>query len=114
MLRTTNKTVKLKLNEHILSYFEQDHYGSDNPDATALENLKDQMSVFDYMPTTYAAGKYMAEGGTFLVYYREQRDFLGDLLEETEFEREHKYSDNQVFETYCRLIARQIAELVKE
>lgn len=114
MLRTTTKQVKTKLAEHVLSYFDQDHYGSDNPDATPMDNLREQLAVFDYMPTAYAAGLYMAEGGSFLIYYREQRDFLGDLLEETEFEREHKYSDDQVFKTYCHLVARTIAELVKE
>ena len=101
MLRTTSKQVKQQLNDHILSYFAPDMYGNDD---TALNNLKDQLKSFDYMPTDYAKGLYMANGGTFLVYYREQRDFLGELLEETEHEREHK--------TYCHLIARQIAELV--
>lgn len=110
MLRTTTKAVKAKLNEHILSHFDESH-GWESDDR--LANLKDQLRSFDYMPTDYAKGIYMAEGGTFLVYYREQRDFLGDLLEETEFEREHKYSDDQVFKTYCHLIARQIAEMVR-
>lgn len=110
MLRTTTKEVKAKLNEHILSHFDKDH-GWDSDDQ--LANLKEQLKSFDYMPTDYAKGAYMAEGGTFLVYYREQRDFLGDLLQETEHEREHKYSDDQVFKTYCHLIARQIAEMVK-
>jgi hypothetical protein len=112
MLRTTTKQVKAKLNAHILSYFDQDYYGSDNPSATPIDNLREQVKALNYLPTAYAAGVYMAEGGTFLIYYREQRDFLGDLLEENEFEREHKYSDDQVFKTYCHLIGRQIAELV--
>lgn len=111
MLRTTNKQVKQKINEHILSYFGED-MGWDSSDR--LANLKQQLKSFDYMPTDYAKGQYMAEGGTFLVYYREQRDFLGDLLEETEFQREHKYSDDQVFKTYCHLIGRQIAEMVRD
>ena len=110
MLRTTNPQVKAKLVEHVLSYFTKD-YGWDSDDKMA--NLKTQMQVFEYLPNDYAAGKYMAEGGTFLIYYREQRDFLGDLLEENEFEREHKYSDNQVFNTYCHLIGRTVADILK-
>lgn len=113
MLRTTNKQVKEKLNAHILSYFDQDHYGSDNPDATPLMNLKEQLHALSHLPTAYAAGRYMAEGGTFLVYYAEQRDFLGELLECNEFEWNDKYSNDQVFKTYCHLIGRQVAELVK-
>ena len=68
-MKSTTKQVKQLINEHILSYFDEDHYSSNNPEATALDNLKEQMRVFDYMPTTYAAGKYMAEGGAFLIYY---------------------------------------------
>jgi hypothetical protein len=110
MLRTTSKQVKQKLNDHILSHFTKDYgWNSDN----AIDNLKQQVKAMSYGDFAYQNGLEMAQGGTFLIYYREQRDFLGDLLEETEFEREHKYSDDQVFKTYCHLIARQIAELVK-
>lgn len=114
MLRTTNKTVKAKLNDHILSYFDQDHYGSDNPNATPLDNLKEQLRALSHLPSAYAQGKYLAEGGTFLVYYAEQRDFLGELLEANDFEWHDKYSNDQVYNTYCHLIARQVANLVKE
>lgn len=108
-MKSTTNEVKAKINAHILSYFDQDHYGSDNPNATALDNLKDQMKAFDYMPTAYAGGKYMAEGGTFLIYYEEQREFLNSLG----INPEHKqYSDNKVFEQYCHLVGRQVAELV--
>jgi len=110
MLRTTNPQVKAKLVEHVLSYFTKD-YGWDSDDTMA--NLKEQMKAFNWLPTDYAGGKYMAEGGTFLIYYREQRDFLGDLLEENEFEREHKYSDNQVFATYCHLVGRTVSDILK-
>lgn len=110
MLRTTNKSVKEALNAHILERFTKDH-GWDSDDA--LANLKEQLKSFDYMPTDYKKGRYMAEGGTFLVYYAEQREFLGELLEANEFETYDKYSNNQVFETYCHLIGRQVAELVK-
>lgn len=108
-MKSTTKQVKQLINDHILSYFDQDHYGSDNPDATALDNLKEQVSVFDYMPTVYAAGKYMAEGGTFLIYYTDQREFLDSLGINPDGK---EYSDRKVFEQYCHLIGRQVAELV--
>ncbi len=108
-MKSNTNQVKALINEHILSYFDQDHYGSDNPDATALDNLREQMKAFDYMPTAYAGGKYMAEGGTFLIYYQEQRDFLNSLGINPD---NKEYSDNKVFEQYCHLIGRQVAELV--
>lgn len=69
MLSTT-KEVKQKINAHILSYFDEDHYGNDLP---PIENLKDQMKSFAYMATAYAGGRYMAEGGTFLIYTKETK-----------------------------------------
>jgi hypothetical protein len=108
-MKSTTKQVKDAINAHILEQFDKDHYGADNPDATPLENLKDQIKVFDYMPTAYAAGKYMAEGGTFLIYYQEQRDFLNSLGINP---KGKEYPDHKVFEQYCHLIGRQIAELV--
>jgi hypothetical protein len=105
-MKSTTNEVKSKINAHILSYFDADHYGNDLP---AIDNLKDQMKSFDYMPTAYAGGKYMAEGGTFLIYYIDQRDFLNSLGINPE---NKSYSDNKVFEQYCHLIGRQVAELV--
>lgn len=108
-MKSNTTQVKQLINEHILSYFDQDHYGSDNPDATPIDNLREQMKAFDYMPTAYAAGKYMAEGGTFLIYYQEQRDFLNGLGINPDGK---EYPDHKVFEQYCHLIGRQVAELV--
>ena len=106
-MKSTTTSVKNKINEHILSYFDKDMGGdSDN----TLDNLKQQLKSFDYMPTDYAKGVYMAEGGTFLIYYVEQRDFLNSLGINPD---NKEYSDNKVFEQYCHLIGRQVAELVR-
>jgi hypothetical protein len=110
-MKSTTKEVKAKINAHILSYFDQDRYGSDNPNATALDNLRDQMKSFDYMPTAYAAGKYMAEGGTFLIYTVDMADFLNGLGINPDGK---SYPEHKIFEQYCHLIGRQVAELVKE
>jgi hypothetical protein len=106
-MKSTTTTVKKDINTHILSYFTQDMgWTSDN----ALANLKEQLNSFDYMPTDYAKGVYMAEGGTFLVYTIDMEDFLNGLG----INPEHKeYSEQQVFKQYCHLIGRQVAELVR-
>jgi hypothetical protein len=105
-MKSTTKQVKSAINSHILSYFDADHYGNDAP---AIDNLRDQMKSFDYMPTTYAAGKYMAEGGTFLIYTADMVDFLNSLGINPD---NKEYPDHKVFEQYCHLIGRQVAELV--
>jgi hypothetical protein len=106
-MKSTAKEVKDKINEHILSYFHKD-YGF--MDADPIVNLKAQLGVLGYLPTDYAKGKYLAEGGTFLIYYEEQRNFLNGLGINPE---NKEYPDHKVFEQYCHLIGRQVAELVK-
>jgi hypothetical protein len=106
-MKTTTTEVKNKINEHILSYFSQD-MGWDSDDR--LANLKEQMKSFDYMPTAYAGGKYMAEGGTFLVYTADMEKFLNSLGINPDGK---EYPDHKVFEQYTHLIGRQVAELVR-
>lgn len=106
-MKSTTKQVKQLINEHILEEFTPDNYGGGD---SAIENLKDQLSVFDYMPTDYAKGVYMAQGGTFLVYTKDMEKFLNSLGINPD---NKKYSDNKVFEQYCHLIGRQVAELVR-
>ena len=106
-MKSTTTSVKTKINEHILSYFDRDAgWSSDD----RLANLKEQLKSFDYMPTDYAKGVYMAEGGTFLIYYIDQEEFLNSLGINPD---NKQFSDHKVFEQYCHLIGRQVAELVK-
>jgi len=107
-MKTTDKTVKEEMQEHVLSYFTKEHGWEDDDQ---LKNLKEQLKSFDYMFTTYDKGKYMAESGSFLIYYDDQRKFIENLLGQKD--TESMYSDSKVFETYVYLIARTIDELVK-
>jgi hypothetical protein len=107
-MKSTTTTVKNDINRHIYSYFGESYSGK--PVNDCLANLKDQLKSFDYMPTDYAKGVYMAEGGTFLVYTQDMEDFLNGLG----INPDHKeYSEQQVFKQYCHLIGRQVAELVR-
>lgn len=118
MLRTNNKSVDQALRIHVLEHFaDTAGYERDNgnPTATPLSCLVEQIDAMRYgNRSIYRTALDWVEGGSALVYYREQRDFLGDLLEANEFEREHKYSDDQVFKTYCHLVARTMAKLYTE
>lgn len=106
-MKSTTNEVKWKINKHIYSFFGQDQ-GWESDDR--LVNLKKQLKSFDYMPTNYAKGKYMAEGGTFLIYTADMVEFLNSLGINPEGK---EYPDHKVFEQYCHLIGRQVAELVK-
>lgn len=142
-MKSTTKEVKAKINAHILEHFQPENYGvadcdvkqvsADGEDdgltwfhcdthdkdtldqqycegVDATENLKDQLTALSHLPTAYAQGKYMAEGGTFLVYTQDMADFLNSLGINPD---NKEYPDNKVFEQYCHLIGRQVAELVK-
>lgn len=106
-MKSTITEVKQKINAHILSQFTKDA-GWDTDDA--LANLKEQMKSFSRLPNDYARGKYMAEGGMFLVYYKDQREFLNSLGINPD---NKEYPDHKVFEQYCHLIGRQVAELAR-
>ena len=102
-MKSTTKEIKAKINQHILDCYDS---GMAND---GLANLKADVEALSHLPTNYARGKYMAEGGNFLIYYQEQREFLNDLGINPS---NKDYPDHKVFEQYCHLIGRQVAELV--
>ena len=119
MLRTTNKIVRERLASHVLEQFEErarDELGDNylknrNIHNEAVRLLREQMDAMRYGGRTlYQTGIDYAEGGSLLVYYYDQRNFLRDLLEQTQEEAD-KYSDYKVFKLYCHLVARTIARL---
>ena len=117
MLRTTNKIVQERLRVHVLENFAEaaEHQRDNgNPKATPLSCLVEQI---DYMRhgnrSIYQTGIDYAEGGSMLVYYQEQRDFLREILKQTKAEAD-KFSDDKVFKLYCHLVAKTIAKLYTE
>jgi hypothetical protein len=117
MLRTTNKSVINQLKIDVLENFaETAEWERDNGDETATP-LSCLVSQIDYMRygnrSIYATALDYAEGGSMLIYYDEQRDYLKNLLEETT-EDSQRFSDDQVFKKYCHLMARTMAQLYAE
>lgn len=117
MLRTTNKEVMQQLRIDVLEYFaEAAEYERDNgnPNATPLSCL---VSQIDYMRhgnrSIYQTALDWVEGGSALVYYDEQREYLKQLLQESESEA-LQFSNDKVFKLYCHLIARTMAQLYTE
>lgn len=117
MLRTTNKSVDQALRINVLEHFaETAGYERDNtnPNATPLSCLVSQIDYMRYgNRSVYQTALDWVEGGSALVYYDEQRDFLKELLEETESEAQ-QFSDDKVFKKYCHLMARTMAKLYTE
>ena len=117
MLRSTKKSVIQQLKIDVLEYFaEAAEYERDNgnPTATPLSCLVSQIDYMRYgNRSIYQTALDWVEGGSALVYYDEQREYLKNLLEESD-EDAQRFSDQQVFKKYCHLIARTMAQLYTE
>ena len=97
-MRTNNKIVSNKIQEHIKEYY-------------TIEELKEQVKVFDYLPTTYHALVEMVQGGCFLVYCEDVKNFLNGLgINPTNKE----YDDQKSWDLYKHLIAREGAKLCQD
>lgn len=97
-MRTTNKEVVNKIREHILEFYN-------------LEDLRAEIEGLDYISDYYYhRAKYMVQGGCFLCYYHNVKEFLNSLgINPTNKE----YSDDKSWELYKHLIAREVEKLLK-
>lgn len=98
-MKTNCKEVKAKVREHILDYY-------------TVEELVEQVKALKcyVLPTNYHAVKHMAEGGCFLIYHYQVKEFLDGLgINPTNKE----YDTAKSWELYCHLIARD-AQLIIE
>lgn len=108
MLRTNNKQVKFDLDAHVLENFWPKNYGGGT---VGLQNLVDQIDAMRHNDRTiYQTAIDYVEGGSYLVYYYDVKDFLQKLLKETDEERA-RYSDEKAWHLYCHLVARHISQL---
>lgn len=107
-MRSTTKSVVNQIQEHVLNHFTED-YGWEV--GTPETNLRDQIESMAYPnESVYQTAKRWVEGGSALVYYGEQREFLDSL----DINPKNKtFTDQQVFDTYVALLAREITKLVE-
>lgn len=117
MLRTSNKSVIQQLRIDVLENFaESAGYERDNgnPTATPLSCLVSQIDYMRYgNRSIYATALDYVEGGSFLVYYTECREYLKELLQESDAEAD-RFTDDQVWRKYCHLMARTMSQLYSE
>lgn len=93
---SNRKEVSENIQAHILEYY-------DKP-----EDFVQQMDAMDYLPTKWHSGEELAKGGSYLIYYDDQRDFLDSLKINP---KGKEFSDDRVFQTYTSLIGRESAKL---
>ena len=93
---SNRKEVSDNIQAHIL-----EHY--DNP-----VDFMEQMDAMDYLPTRWRAGEELASGGSYLIYYDDQRDFLNSLNINP---KGKEFSDDRVAQTYNSLIGRESERL---
>lgn len=100
MYNSNNKIVNNKIDNHIKDYYDN------------LNNLKNDIKAVKYPPiySDYQAGAYLVQGGNFLIYYDEQRQYLKSLKLKA---YKDNLSDNAIFNLYKHLIAKRIARLIE-
>ena len=92
---SNRKEVSENIQAHILDYY-------DDP--------QDFVEQMEYMnePNMWRAGEELAAGGSYAIYYEDQREFLDSLKINP---KGKEFSDDKVFDTYKSLIGRESAKL---
>lgn len=99
-MKTNSKAVRELVQKHILENIE------------SLDVLKANLKAVSGTPdtsTVYSQAKYLVDGGSFLVYHCDVKDFLNGLgINPTNKE----YDDMKSWELYKHLVASEIEKLV--
>lgn len=99
---SNTKYVRGIMEKHILSAF-------DDSKKALLDTAKGlNYECFSW----YQAGLKMVDGGCFLCYYGQVRDYLQALFKQTK-EQADKFSDDKVWERYRHLCAMAVQRLAK-
>lgn len=99
MLKTNSKVVKERIREHIL-------------DTYSVFDLRVRVDDYAYIGTDFEVAQHLVQIGDFLTYIPQARNFLKEVLEETD-EEANKYSADKVWDLYKLLLAREIIYLIK-
>jgi hypothetical protein len=108
-MRTTNKLVIEKLQQHIIDEFEHRALEDGDQLLTAEGALFEQLYHMRYgTRTIYQTALDWVEGGGLLIYHGDVKDFLNSLgINPTHQE----YSDDKSWHLYCHLVAREMTKL---
>lgn len=91
-MKTNTNIVRKQVQKHIKEYFTKE----------GLKEQLDYMSGGHYQHTIYRSAYSMVQGGCFLVYQEDVKDFLNDLGINPS---NKEYEDIKSWELYCHLVA---------
>lgn len=107
------KEVRQKVRAHVLEYFDQEHYGSDDPNATPEKNIHDQVAYMLYdRKTTRQIAEQIVDGGTLLVWHDDVVKFIDEELGLNPLRKE--YDVMTAWRKYVRLCGREIEAIYNE
>lgn len=99
-MKTNSKEVCLKIQKHIKNQMNL---------SDLKANVNGLLGTLPETPTIYSTIKYMVQGGSFLAYYYDIKDFLNRLGINPE---NKEYTDEKSWELYQHLIAREGEKLL--
>lgn len=94
-MNTNCKSVREAMKSHVISFFEADN---DNAIVALCDQAKSM--IYRNLPTLYKVGVHMAEGGSFLIYHQEVKDYLNSLGINP---LNKEFSDVESWALYCHL-----------
>lgn len=98
-MRTNTNIVRKKIQKHIKEYYTK-------------KELKEQIDHMRHgSKTVYNLGIDMVQGGSFLIYYEEVKDFLNGLGINP---NNKEYENEESWKLYCRLIATNITKIYND
>jgi len=104
-MNTNCKHVREAMKSHVISFFE-----ADNDNATAALCDQAKSMIYRNLPTLYHVGRYMAEGGSFLIYHGEVKDYLNSLGINP---LNKEFSDVESWALYCHLCGLAVERVCK-
>ena len=103
--KSNRKEVSQKIQDHILEYYEDDD-NAEEAFVSQMEAMKDARHT-----TAWSWGQELANGGSYLVYTDDMREFLDGLKINP---KGKSFSDDKVFKTYTSLVGRESAKLYEK
>ena len=105
-MKTNSKQVIAKLQEHILESFTPEDFNVETPEQ-ALTSQINYMRIGN--DNNYVTAKHLIEGGSFLIYHYQVKDFLNSLGINPS---NKEYTDQASWDLYIHLLAREINKIV--
>lgn len=103
-MKSYSKINRERIRAHILEFYDDERGG--------VAGLRDDREAARHpRDSEQEAAMRLVEGGNFAISYHDQREFLDSL--ELSDGKGREYSDDEVFTKYCRLLAREINNLIK-